>query len=623
MMFYVIYSLSQNSGLRESSSTAPIVLSLGTWVIMIFSIIFIFYLNSFLMKRRKKEIGLYNILGMEKKHVMIMLFYETLCILLISLLSGIVLGGLFSQLMCLILVNLCHLNTLISFEMPIQAILLTIIVYGCIYLVTYLFNIVQVKMNNPIELLKGEQFGEREPQSKWLLAIIGIMTLGAGYALAQLIEDPLDALAWFFVAVILVIIGTYCLFTAGSIVLLKSLKKNKHYYYHTKHFISVSQMVYRMKQNAVGLASICILCTCILVMLSSTVTLYFGIDNTVSATMDSDYLMTLYSHEDEQIPSKEDMSQFVQQMKAELQKEGVETSQFVYKTVYENVVQLNNDEIINEHGDVGLTIMLLDDYNQAYQQNIRLKDNEILAGCRNYEISKALTVNDKNYTVRSHVDHPLLFDGGFSEKKLFIVVKDETCLKDFYPEGQLIIPTERISISFASDEKKANQVINHFLEQTWSSDSTNQLKEFGYQHTSRYEERNGLLDVYGSLFFLGIYLGVQFLMAAILIMYYKQLSEGYEDQKRFEILQNVGMSKKEVKQVIHSQVMIFFFLPLMTAVIHMIFASKMIIKMFGYIIIGDAHLFLLCTLISIVVLALLYTVTYVLTARVYYKIVKN
>lgn len=162
---------------------------------------------------------------MEKKHVMIMLFYETLCILLISLLSGIVLGGLFSQLMCLILVNLCHLNTLISFEMPIQAILLTIIVYGCIYLVTYLFNIVQVKMNNPIELLKGEQFGEREPQSKWLLAIIGIMTLGAGYALAQLIEDPLDALAWFFVAVILVIIGTYCLFTAGSIVLLKSLKK--------------------------------------------------------------------------------------------------------------------------------------------------------------------------------------------------------------------------------------------------------------------------------------------------------------------------------------------------------------------------------------------------------------
>lgn len=378
-----------------------------------------------------------------------------------------------------------------------------------------------------------------------------------------------------------------------------------------------------MKQNAVGLASICILCTCILVMLSSTVTLYFGIDNTVSATMDSDYLMTLYSHEDEQIPSKEDMSQFVQQMKAELQKEGVETSQFVYKTVYENVVQLNNDEIINEHGDVGLTIMLLDDYNQAYQQNIRLKDNEILAGCRNYEISKALTVNDKNYTVRSHVDHPLLFDGGFSEKKLFIVVKDETCLKDFYPEGQLIIPTERISISFASDEKKANQVINHFLEQTWSSDSTNQLKEFGYQHTSRYEERNGLLDAYGSLFFLGIYLGVQFLMAAILIMYYKQLSEGYEDQKRFEILQNVGMSKKEVKQVIHSQVMIFFFLPLMTAVIHMIFASKMIIKMFGYIIIGDAHLFLLCTLISIVVLALLYTVTYVLTARVYYKIVKN
>lgn len=231
MMFYVIHSLAVNQSLRDTSSTAPVVLMLGSWVVMIFSVIFLFYVNSFLIKRRKKEIALYNILGMEKKHVMIMMACETILTTLTSLIFGVLFGALFSKLMFLLLVNLSHIQTAITFEIPQSTIFLTVIVYGAIFFIAYLFNVIQIKLANPIELLRGGEHGEKEPKTKWLLTLVGILTLGGGYYLAQTIEDPMDALTLFFVAVVLVIIGTYCLFTAGSIVILKMLKKNKRFYY--------------------------------------------------------------------------------------------------------------------------------------------------------------------------------------------------------------------------------------------------------------------------------------------------------------------------------------------------------------------------------------------------------
>lgn len=329
MMCYVIHSLAVNQSLRETSSTAPAVLMLGTWVVIIFSVIFLFYVNSFLIKRRKKEIALYNILGMEKKHVMIMMAYETIFTTLISLILGILFGALFSKLMFLLLVNLSQIQTAIIFEIPQSTIFLTLTVYGIIFFTAYLFNVIQIKLANPIELLRGGEHGEREPKTKWLFTLVGILTLGGGYYLAQTIEDPMDALTLFFVAVVLVIIGTYCLFTAGSIVILKMLKKNKRFYYQTRHFTSVSQMIYRMKQNAVGLASICVLCTCILVMISSTVTLYLGVKDTVQIMQEEDFLAKIFTLSEGQLPSRKELDELHAKIEDGLKAKDIETSTIV------------------------------------------------------------------------------------------------------------------------------------------------------------------------------------------------------------------------------------------------------------------------------------------------------
>ncbi|MEG0276291.1 MAG: FtsX-like permease family protein, partial [Coprobacillus sp.] len=288
-MYYIMHSLSVNTSFindPNSSGTLLLVLNLGTWVMMIFSIIFLFYINSFLIKRRKKEIALYNILGMEKRHVMIMMFCETFITTLISIVGGLLLGLLLSKLAYLFLVNLIHVSTAMAFEISIPSVIQTLCIFIPIYVAAYLFNVVQVKVSNPIELLRGGEVGERQPKSKWILTIFGLIALGTGYYIAQNTQDPIMALMLFFVAVILVIIGTYCLFTAGSISILNLLKKNKKFYYQTRHFTSVSQMMYRMKQNAVGLASICILYTCILVMLSSTVSLYVSIQDSAELSLD-------------------------------------------------------------------------------------------------------------------------------------------------------------------------------------------------------------------------------------------------------------------------------------------------------------------------------------------------
>ncbi len=274
MMFYLIHSLSINEGFENGAvgrTMLPVILNLGTGVVAVFSAIFLFYINSFVIKRRKKEVALYHILGLEKKHIMVMMLYETVMISIFSLSLGILLGTLFSRLMFLILVKMIGISTSLYFEIPLKSVVLTMKIYIILFIATYIYNIFQIKTTNPITLLYEKNHGEKEPKVKWLLTLLGIIFLLSGYALALLIEDPGVAMVLFFFAVILVILGTYLLFTTGSIALLKILKKNKHFYYQTHHFIPISQMIYRMKQNAVGLASICILCTCILVMMSSTI----------------------------------------------------------------------------------------------------------------------------------------------------------------------------------------------------------------------------------------------------------------------------------------------------------------------------------------------------------------
>ena len=636
MMFYLINYLASHKGLEQmatGSSTMQIILNLGIIVMVIFSVIFLFYMNSFLMKRRKKEIALYNILGLEKKHIMIMMLCETIITTLISFVMGFLFGIIFSQLVSLVLIHLMGLSTTLTFHISWSSFLVTVIVFLPIYLASYLIHVIQIQLSNPIELLRGSQSGEKEPKTKWLMTIIGLVTLGLGYYIAITIDDPTTAMVLFFVAVILVIIGTYCLFTAGSITILKLLKKNKHFYYQTKHFTSVSQLIYRMKQNAVGLASICILCTCILVMLSSTVSLYFGIEDTITAYQQDSFQLKVYGYDDGTLPSDQEFAKFYSQMQTELENHDIGIDSFIHTKRYLVSVRFGNNHILTdkETGNfvVGYLVgMTQDEYNRAYHQNVQLSDQNILVSSNFFDFGDTLDIDQQKYPIQEVVHQPYLLpnENPTAERNLVVIMKDEEAIQEMMSHffGDTIQPTENLSIVYhdQSQEKEAEDILRKCLDNFVLETETEQ-GGISFYRSSLYEVRIMLMELYGSLFFLGIFLGILFLMATILIMYYKQLSEGYEDQKRFEIMQKVGMSTKEVKQTIRSQVLIFFFLPLIASVIHMAFAFHLITMMFSYIVLSGTEVFITCTIISVIIVAIVYAIVYVFTSRTYYRIVKN
>lgn len=637
MMFYLINYLSSHPGLDKIVSgtrTIKTILDLGNIIVCLFSIIFLFYMNSFLIKRRKKEIALYNILGLEKKHIMIMIFYETLITTLISIVLGFIFGIIFSQLVSLLLIHLLKISTSLTFHISRSALLITLLVFSLIYFLSYLIHAIQIQLSNPIELLKGTQSGEREPKTKWLMTIVGLISLLTGYYIAITIDDPITAIILFFIAVLLVIIGTYFLFIAGSITLLKILKKNPRFYYQTKHFTAVSQLIYRMKQNAVGLASICILLTSILVMLSSTVSLYFGIEDTVSSYQQDSYHLKIYGYDDATLPSDQQLAEFYTKIQTELNNNDIEIKSFIHTKRYSISVRFQDNRRIvfdNEPGTftVGYLIALTqDEYNRAYHQNINLNSQDILVSSNFFEFGDYLKIENQQYSIKKIVHQPYLLanENPSAEQNLVVIMKDEqaiqTMMSPFYDDR--LSPTENLSIVYQNQakEKKAENIINQCLE-NFSLKTEKNNSTISFYHSSMYETRIMLMELYGSLFFLGIFLGILFLMATILIMYYKQLSEGYEDQKRFEIMQKVGMSKKEVKQTIRFQILIFFFLPLVVSVMHMAFAFNMITMMMFSFLTTDINVFIKCTIISVLIMTIIYAVVYIFTSKTYYRIVKR
>lgn len=641
MMLYLIHYLAYHKGIDQmASGTATIrtILMMGVWIVIIFSVIFLLYINSFMMKRRKKEIALYNVLGMEKKHVMIMMFFETLLTAVVSLALGFLFGIIFSQFMNLIFVRLLNVSTTITFGISWESIGLGVCIFIPIYFLTYVLNMIHIKLSNPIELLRGAQSGEKEPKTRFLMTLVGVITLGGGYYLAMTINDPTTAVVTFFLAVLLVIVGTYCLFTAGSVTLLKILKKNKHFYYQTKHFVSVSQLVYRMKQNAVGLASICILCTCILVMLSSTVSLYYGIEETARSYQDDSYHLKIYGYDNGELPSAEVLDRFYQQTQEQLEEHQIPLKSFIHTLRYtvsvsiqeSNQQIMTHDEVQGSYRIGYLVGITQDEYNRAYQQNVHLKDQEVLLCSNFYQADDMIQIAHQSYRVNDCIDPPYLLDSSHEEatKIMILIMKDEESIKNmmspFFDEESLY-PTDNLSIVYQnqSQEEQAEDVIADCINQLTQDAHDPQKGTFSFYASSLYQIKSLLTETYGSLFFLGIFLGVLFLMAAILIMYYKQLAEGYEDQKRFEIMQKVGMNKKEMKQTIRSQVLIFFYLPLVAAIIHMVFAFHMIVTMFEFLVTSGIEVFIVCTVISIIVMAVIYAIVYLLTSRTYYKIVKS
>lgn len=609
MMFYIIDALSKGKGITQN--TLKICLQYATGVIIVFAVIFLFYTNSFLIKRRKKEIGVYNILGMGKRHIARMMAVETILMAGISILGGLVFGIIFGKLMYLLLLKILHNSVDMQFSVNGTAIVQTVILFAGIFLLTYLYNILQIQLVNPVELLHGGNQGEKEPKSRWLLVIVGVAALGNGYWIALTTEAPLEALLKFFVAVVCVIIGTYALFIAGSIVVLKILRKNKAYYYNPKHFTSVSGMIYRMKQNGAGLANICVLSTMVLVMVSTTVSLYAGMEDILDSRFPRDVSIVC----NEADTNKEETLQRL--IKEQCEKAGVKiTDRVRYRYGSMNaVLKGNNLEKVEQYYPDNhfyyVEMITQEEYNRIEKQNVSLKEQEILTYTTNGKCGKKqINIAGQNYQVKKELSEMTSQPKSTAEmyKTLYIVFANAEQIERI--ESFSYADKFNLKGDDGKQKETLKQIQNEFYEKF--PDGTME---------SRMLSRSSFYKLYGGLFFIGIYLGSMFIMATVLIIYYKQISEGYDDRERYQIMQKVGMSKKEVKRSIRSQVLSVFFLPLVVAVIHVAVAFKVMTKILGVLNFTNVSLFAVCTIITIAVFAVFYIIVYSITAKEYYRIV--
>lgn len=631
MMYYMVSSLSMNPNMMNmiGGDVMQQILSLGIYVITVFAVIFLFYTNSFLIKRRKREFGLFNILGMEKKHLSIVIALESMIVFLVSMILGIGIGILLDKAFYLLIAKMLNASIALGFYISYQSIVNSIILFLIIFVLMYLFSLIQINLSNPIELLHGDQHGEKEPKTKWLLALIGLICLGTGYYMSVSIQDPVTAFAFFMVAVILVVIGTYMLFTAGSIVILKLLRKNKRYYYKTNHFISVSNMIYRMKQNAVGLGNICILSTMVLVMLSTTISLWVGMNDIIETRFPRDITVSINSVDSNQaLYTIDDMNYAIEQA-------GIQTEdELVYRTLSVSAFNQGNTYTFgNENMSlqdisnvVVLYVITLDDYNRTEGTNVSLAPDEVLVFPSGKQFDhKTIDIASNTFKVKGILDS-IKADSNYSanlQNSMFVVVDSMDTLfmiddlqKQEYGDNASYIHTS-YDFNLSKSEEMSVKEATDALIANYPGDTTYMMVD---TQEGNYED---LLSLYASFLFIGIFLSFLFIMATVLIMYYKQITEGYEDKKRFEIMQKVGLDKREVKKTINSQVLTVFFLPLVVAAIHIVFAFPMIEKMLRLLYLDNTNLYIMTTVICFGVFALVYVLIYFLTSKVYYGIVRN
>ena len=615
MMYYIIDALAGNKSIEIVNVIT--VLRMGCGVMVVFSVIFLFYTNSFLIKRRKKEIAVYNILGMGKGHIGRMLTVETLIVGGISIAGGIAGGMAFGKLMHLLLIRIIHYDVGMEFHISVQSVFDTVILFAFIFFLTWFYNLFQIRLANPIELLRGGSAGEKEPKTKVILALVGVAAMAAGYYLAVSTRNPLEAINIFFVAVILVIIGTYALFLAGSIALLKLLRKRKKFYYKSNHFVSVSGMIYRMKQNAVGLANICILSTIVLVMISSTVSLYVGVDDVMAYRYPNDYQMTLYEASQEKIDKANKL------IEEELDRGGLkkenETSYHYGTTVLisqgKDKFTTNDSAGYSVRNLTELYVIPQEDYQKLENTSTSLKENEVIVYTTDEDYGRdSIQIDDREFQVTEELDDFVLEEKNQSRVApgmYMIVANDEVAMQlDSLKSGL------RYDINFdmtGSDEEKA------VVEEKIADRITEELP--GTYFTSRQAGTESFFSFYGCLFFIGMYLGFMFLVATVLIIYYKQISEGLDDRERYVIMQKVGMDKREIRRAIRSQILIVFFLPLLFSILHIIVAFNVITKLLGVFGLFNTGLFVLCTVATVLIFAVFYIIVFAITAREYYKIV--
>ena len=631
-MFYIMCALESNPGIQSmpGAKDLGLILRLGIGVIGIFAVIFLFYTNSFIIKRRKKELGIYNILGMEKRHIAKILSKEAFFTAIIAIGGGLVTGVLFHKLACMLLYRMIGFNGGITFSFSKKGVMITAILFAIVYLLTYIYDLFQVQLANPIELLQSGNKGEREPKTKAIMAVLGVLCLGAGYFIAITTKNPIKALTLFFVAVILVIIGTYLLFTAGSIALLKILRRNKGYYYQTKHFTSVSGMIYRMKQNAVGLANICILSTMVLVAVSTTVSLYVGIEDIMKERYPNEINISAYY--DTGAPAEDSIAPIVEKSVKESGRKIRHEEDYLelYFAAIKDQGQYSLDkEKVKTAGDrvSGFVVLTREDCKKKYNEEIpELAENEVALFTIKKTDMDTLVLENRSYHVKeikqfqNTEDFETIAD--MMDEYYYVIVNDVQDMerlwqlqKDIYQENSSSISRQvRLDIDGDSEQKK------ECFENIKTALGPEQAKA-RILIDSRQSSLDEYYQIYGGFLFLGLFLGILFLMITVLIIFYKQISEGYDDKERFSIMEKVGMSNDEVKATIRSQVRTVFFLPILMAAIHVGMAFPMIKRLLSLFGLSNTALFAGCMAGTILVFALIYLLVFLKTSKTYYKIV--
>lgn len=640
MMCYIVSFLKYSPvfGSLPGGDTVQAFLNMGFGVMCVFSLLFLFYTNSFLIRRRKTEFGLYNILGMGKKNLALVLGIETLLIALITLAAGLFCGILFSKLAELGIVKILGGTADFSFHIDLQSIRDTLLLFVVIYTLLYLNTLRQLHLTNPIELLHSENAGEKPPKGNALVAIFGAVLLIAAYVLAVSIEDPIAAMIWFFVAVIMVILATYLLFISGSVTICRLLQKNKKYYYKTNHFISVSSMRYRMKRNGAGLASICILCTMVLVMVSSTVCLYIGKEDSLRMRYPRNYNLNV-SVESLDMLHGEPVRQSLDALDSICENHGyAPTNVLSYPTaafaglIQNDRILLEVPESVNQLMDIEnlwqFFIISLEDYNRLMGASETLAEDEVMV-----YVTKDQTYDAPTLTIGT--GEPLqvkkqaesFVDNGVDAMQviasLYIIVPDFDAAVTAFSEQQTPAELNYIYAFDLSCSDDAQIALQQEMDAALSEIETQAGEGSGFSLLLEgvASERSFFYGMYGGLFFLGILLGIVFIFAAVLIIYYKQVSEGYEDQSRFEIMQKVGMTGREIRRSINSQVLTVFFLPLIMAGVHLGFAFPLIRKLLLIFSLTNFKLLILVTVCCYLIFALFYVLVYRATSRAYYSIV--
>jgi len=641
MMYYILSYLIESPALSHmpGGSVLMSVLPLGAGVIAVFSLLFLFYTNSFLIKQRYREFGLYNILGMDKRNISKLMVWETLFVAVIAIVSGMIAGIVLSKAAELVLLNLLKMEITYTFSVGLVTLRQATLIYSGIYLLLLLNSLIKVSRSKPLELMQSSKVGERVPKRNWIFGVVGAVLLGIAYYLAASIEEPLAALANFFVAVILVIIGTYLVFISGSVVFCKLLQKNKKYYYKPNHFVSVSSMMYRMKRNGAGLASICILLTMVLVMISSTTSLYFGEEDSLKNRCPNDINITMTFDTIEGISDahldmlRDDIRQY---SRDGMDLKGVRTCEIPGLITQEGITIDTSSHVdfsVSTYNNVGyLSVLSIDDYNNMMGTNETLADNECLVYCDrlNYQWDTFTMEYGATYKVKAQL-HDFQVDSDTAAMiipTVFLVVNDvyrfSEPVKDMKTShgNPMMMYDWRcgFDVETADIENKISAELNDMFRSMYIE---NNDIFYSFNIQSREAMREAFYDVYGSLFFLGIMLSIVFLLAAVLIIYYKQISEGYEDHSRFEIMQKVGMTKKDIRKSINSQMLAVFFMPLIFAGIHLVFAFPFLSKILVLFAMDNILLTAIVNLICFALFALFYALVYKITSGSYYNIVSG